>query len=185
MMRVFFILILCVFPMQAFACYVTPPEQIAPIDELISRTNNIVVARVIEAKLTSYRSFPEYHVVDYKFENVESLKGQVDKTFNILGSNTSPYKKQTAFVKPLDNNVKMFSKKWFEQTEYHNDETFWKSDIGRVSHEPTCNIRPDFLVGQTYLIFLDKPYHQKSFELMPQGLSTDKWYEYVKNKVNE
>lgn len=54
----------------------------------------------------------------------------------------------------------------------------------RLDNEQDCEIHPSFAVGQTYLMFLDKPYHRKSFELIMRtngnSLTQDKWLQYVK-----
>ncbi len=54
----------------------------------------------------------------------------------------------------------------------------------RLDNEQDCEIHPSFAVGQTYLMFIDKPYHRKSFELIMRtngnSLTQDKWLQYVK-----
>lgn len=63
----------------------------------------------------------------------------------------------------------------------HRLESFWSKSGGRVQIEPNCEIVPNFQKGKRYLIFLDKPYHFKSFELIENG--DDAWLKKVRAEV--
>ena len=146
------ILILLFSSSLALACEVPPAEQNTSDDELISRTKNIVLARVMSAQLQENGS------VLYKLKTQETIKGKAEEAFEIVGG-------------PL----------WegsMEHFEHHSIKG------ARLSNAPDCEIHPSFAVGQTYLLFLDKPYHRKSFEFIIRTggspIIQDKWLQYVK-----
>ena len=163
--------ILFLLPSTVLACYATPKEQMVPADELIKRTESIVLARVVAANLESTDGRNRvFHTVNYEFELIEVVKGESKEKFSLNG-------------RPLMNGQDATS---FSN---HKDERFWDTSEGRVFRTMSCTITPSFAVGSSYLLFLDKPYHQKSFELVnahkPYLIVTDKWLEYVKSKINE
>ncbi len=184
-MRVILFIAVLFFPIEALACYTTPKEQVTSISNLIKRTKNIILARVISAELISSEG-PDriFHQVEYEFEKIEALKGGSESSFSIVGRPLLSSRAVNDFTKreSLDSYVS-------ENPQRHNDQKFWKSAEGRVYRDAACRIRPSFAVGSAYLLFLDKPYHQKSFELVnsygghPFSNVTDKWYEHVKAKV--
>jgi hypothetical protein len=96
--------------------------------------------------------------VVYQFKIAEIIKGTSAKTFELVGGPLWPGT--------------------MEHFEHH-------SIAGaRLDNEPDCEIHPSFAVGHTYLMFLDKPYHRKSFEFIMRAdgspLTQDKWLQYVK-----
>jgi hypothetical protein len=48
---------------------------------------------------------------------------------------------------------------------------------------PDCRIHPNFEEGRTYLVFLDEPYHPKSFERIASD--SDKWLQAVRTLTRE
>ena len=156
-------LVLLLASKSSFACLMTPPAQFTPPDELIARTENIALARVVRADAAS-----NGWEVLYTFETTKQLKGTHRKAFQILGGEA----------------IWETSNHRFNE---HFDEAFWNDHNGRVFHGTSCRIRPGFAVGGTYLIFLDKPYHSKSFEmiLIKDGPADkkDKWLQYVEQRT--
>ncbi|NCT41613.1 MAG: hypothetical protein GW778_08140 [Alphaproteobacteria bacterium] len=182
MRTILFILIFCGLPSNGFACLVAPLQQIVSADELIDRTQRIVLAKAISSKLspeTNRRDKDD--TIEYEFEVVEVIKGTIDKSFKIpFGSRIQSPKDFNSFTKiPTVSSSPVLPGQLTEPG--HGQELFWNSEAGRVMNSPDCAIYPSFNVGYQYLIFLDKPYHRKSFELIG---SEDKWLAYVKEKVN-
>ncbi|MGY0559104.1 MULTISPECIES: hypothetical protein [unclassified Lysobacter] len=156
-------LVLLLASQRSLACLVTPPPQHTPPDELIARTENIALAKVVREDAAS-----NGWDILYTFETIKQLKGEHRKAFQILG----------------DSAIWEASNHRFND---HFDENFWNDYNGRESHDTSCRIRPGFAVGGTYLIFLDKPYHSKSFEmiLVREGPvdKKDKWLQYVEQRT--
>lgn len=178
-------LILCCDP--AFACFVLPKQQVVPADELINRTNNIVLAKAVKAEFVPYPQIDPFvyndkgqltvapgtegthKPINYTFAVIEVLKGDKTEKASVRGQRAQ--------------------KNYFlsKQT-FHQEEEFWKDNAGRLYNAPDCQIHPSFVLGGIYLLFLDEPYHRKSFELigyMDKHISKDKWLAYVKEKVAE
>lgn len=176
------VLIFVNFEAKASCCFGIPKEQISPAEELIQRTKNIVLVRVIKAeylepkkrdlniekeKLDFYTELAEqtYHPVKYTFEVLQLVKGDSRKFFTMSSE-------------------MLFSTDALEHFNFHKDEKFWQNDAGRVY---SCEVdKVSFSVGSVYLLFLDKPYHRKSFERIINYQSDshqDKWLSYVQSKV--
>lgn len=162
-MRSLGMLLLLFVTQDALACLLTPREQITSPDELIARTENILLARAVRADAASKR----WRVL-YTFKVERTLKGQPRTAFQILGE-------------PLLGEISM------HRSNEHGSEAFWDERGGRESHDTTCEIRPGFAVGNTYLIFLDPPYHTKGFEEIlftgEDGREKDKWLQYVEERI--
>lgn len=163
-MRLVGMLLLLLATQEALACVMTPSEQETPPDELIARTGNIFLARAVRADAASDR----WHVL-YTFKVERTLKGKPQAAFQILGE-------------PL------FGEMSVHRFNEHTDAAFWDDQGGREYHDTSCKIRPEFAVGNTYLIFLDKPYHNKSFEQIlftgEDGRQKDQWLRYVEERVS-
>ncbi|MFC4933032.1 hypothetical protein [Massilia sp. GCM10023247] len=67
--------------------------------------------------------------------------------------------------------------------DHHADPTFWKRGGGRVMNGGGCCLHPDFVVGGTYLVFLNSPWTWRSFEKIEvvNGAinEEDQWLAYV------
>jgi len=157
---------------QSWACYVRPAEHVVPPDELIERTDNILLGKVVKAeKSGEYYYYKTGEKVIYTFEVLTELKGNMllnDNKFTMTGLEDG-------------DDLRNYN--------HHKDEEFWDDWGGRMFHEPNdCKIYPTFVVGENYLIFYNKPWHAKSFELIknpppvdevPDPITTDKWLIYV------
>ncbi|HEB26702.1 MAG TPA: hypothetical protein ENI05_02845 [Porticoccus sp.] len=162
-MRAFVIILCIIVSSNATACFAPPLEQHVRPLELISRTERIVLAKVINAS-----SEKNSYEVLYKFETIKTLKGKVRDTFTIEGH-------------PLyQGGMTNFNN--------HSDPDFWEESWGRESNDADCEIYPSFSVGAIFLIFLDRPYHSKSFEniILTNGDKNikDKWLQYVEEQVS-
>ena len=156
---------------HAIACVVAPAEQRVAVDELISRTDNIILAKAVRAE---YRN-PEqtgqsnpHDVVHHDFEILKSLKGENQSEFSLIGG-LMEHDRRNHF-------------------NHHTEPDFWEDVYGRSFNMPDCIIHPTFIVGSVYLVFLDQPYHYKSFELIEKHSDPedrDKWLAYVEEKVSE
>ena len=148
---------------SGFACFSTPQEQIVPAEELVERTSLIILAYVVEAKAN-----PQSGEVTYSFQTTKAIKGKDPETFTILGAPLLYPEDLTTF-------------------DHHRSDAFWQGDAGRCRHDTDCKIHPAFAVGSSYLIFIDEPYHRKSFEHIAMLGRTpetrDKWLSWVENTV--
>ena len=186
-MRVLLTLCLILFSNQALGCYVQPPQQYVPADELIKRTENIVLAKAVKAEFIPYPQISpfvyndkgqltvapgldgDHDPIKYTFSIMETIKGKHTNEISLEGFHE---RKET--IKNKDY--------------HHKEEEFWKDNAGRLYNAPDCQIHPSFVLGGIYLLFLDEPYHRKSFELigyMDKHIPEDKWLAYVKEKVAE
>ena len=147
----------------AWGCFAPPPEQRTDPDELIDRTENIVLAKVIEAK-----TMANFYDVLYTFETARVLKGHALSRFDLSG-----------YPAIWEGENRRFDD--------HGDNQFWLPHGGRSSSDTDCQIHPTFSVGGTYLVFLDKPYHVKSFEIIIRTHgdpdTRDKWLQYVESRT--
>lgn len=149
-------LLFALFSHFSFSCDEQPTIHSVHPDELISRTSQIVLAKVVSASISE-----NGNEVNYKFETIKVLKGSPIESFEILGY-------------PLfEEEITSF--------DHHNSEEFWTNYGGRVYGWTDCEIHPGFSVGLKYLVFMGKPYHVKSFEIIYHN--KDKWLLYVEEKI--
>ena len=137
------------------ACFATPQSQVTSKEELVDRTKTIVLAQVVKAEMLASGD------VKYTFKPERSIKGTPPENFVIEGSVLA------------EGDIKTFRD--------HQDEEFWHTAGGRCYHDTDCLIHPAFAVGRMYLIFLEQPYHQQSFEQVDRigETDTDKWLAWV------
>jgi hypothetical protein len=161
--KVLLIAALMGFAVPAYACYTPPPAQRTHADELIARTRQIVLARVVAAEMAV-----DANSVSYQFKALRTLKGTEPENIRIVG-----------FPGLWEGDIERFND--------HADPLFWENRVGRSQNDTDCQIHPAFSVGGTYLLFLDEPYHVKSFEMILKtggGADVrDKWLQYVEKRV--
>ena len=152
-------LLLLLMASPAYSCFIAPEHLAATPDELISRTETISLATVVRAEASG-------NDIVYTLRTVQPVKGSPESEFRITGE---------ALLYPMQS----------ENFNYHTDQAFWSSRIGRVTMHPDCKVHPSFSVGATYLAFLDQPYHTKSFEIINvvRGERQDRWLKYVLDRV--
>jgi hypothetical protein len=146
----------------AQACSFTPEEQIVGNAELIVRTKNIVLVKVVSVKV--YKNGWD---TTYTLQTIENLRGDMPPSFEIDGGAEMKGSEDFSF----DN---------------HTNAGFWKQDghPGRAFVLPGgCRLYPRFVINSTYLVFYNPPYHLRSFELIadPQN---DKWLKYVRAQLS-
>lgn len=178
-----FVLALVLYCSEAIACIGVPLEVRTHPDELIERTPTIIFALVVSAhwqnnlagfELPSIEDyeFPanaqlaNYQIdvprVEYSFYPLKTLKGEAPEVFKLNGDIV----RETSFTSH-DN---------------HSDNFITNSE-GRIVHM-SCKIIPSFVVGGTYLLFLDDKQHIKGYEYIPDYFN-DEWFKYVDKKTQK
>ena len=147
-------------PQIASACLGAPSGQTVPYPELTGRTANIVLARAERAELRPDQS------VWYLFRTVEVLKGKPRRTFTLTFDSSC-----MTYLRGLDTD---FDK--------HRDGRFWDRRESRQWNAPDCKMAPNFMVGRQYLLFVDEPYHWKSFEQIIDS-DEDRWLRAVRTVI--
>lgn len=154
MMKKLLILLYLAQSTHIWACEVPPEEQHSPVTELVERTSTIVLARAIGSS-----SNVNYSDTEYTFSVIRALKGTAPDTVRISDGLVVGDKMDQSFND-------------------HSDDEFWGRNgwvaHGRLFNAPDCRIHPYFTIGTAYLLFLDKPYHSKSFEQI-NNLQSDQW----------
>lgn len=145
------------------ACRAPPPEQLINPDVQIALASDIVLAKVISVT-------PQYDnggKVDYQFLVLKRLMGPDQQFFSVSG-HASELSRDTTFAN-------------------HQDKAFWQRGGGRVMNDSDCVIRPNFVVGKTYLVFRDGPVTWRSFEEIDtvdgRSADEDRWFAYVHARV--
>ena len=146
-----------IFVTESYSCSIPPYIQRIPYENLISKTKDIVLVKIVNAKDMGNRR------VNYTIETIEQIKGISEKRFEIEGSSMMYPNEATDFNS-------------------HSDKEFWEG-AGRTYNNSMCNISPSFAVGQQYLIFINswENNHVKSYELILS--KHDLWYKKVKELV--
>lgn len=143
----------------AFACENIPESQTQSINQLVSRSQNIVLAQAKKPEIGSDGFFT------VEFEVNDVLKGSQWSNFILQGKAATPDKLGNDFNK-------------------HNDLQFWAYlNTGNFFRDKDCNLYGYFERGRQYLIFLDKPFHPKSFELISS--QDDGWLKEVKKQLGK
>lgn len=135
------------------------PALVCNADQLIDRSWNIVLARVVSARVSGGNGCG---AVKYEFAVIEALRGNQKENFFIKGR-------------------KMHNLDEFSSFANHTENLFWSGSVGRMTVEEDTSIVPSFSVGWTYLVFLDRPYHVKAFEEV--SAESDKWLLYVRERI--
>lgn len=144
------------------ACRVAPPAQLIGAAEQVAAATDVAVAQVIGATpLNAYE-------VEYRFLVLDQLAGVDRKVFTLTGRAASPSDKAGSF-------------------DQHRDFAFWARGGGRVMNGADCVIHPSFVVGNSYLVFLDAQTTWRSFEQLDtvDGIVNpdDQWLAYVKARL--
>jgi hypothetical protein len=161
-MKFFSFALLMLTALESTAYMVSPAVQNVPFDKFIERSNTIVLAKAAKSEAMSNGD------VRYFFEVKNTIAGNVAKNFEVIGL------PETASA-----DLNHFN--------HHNDRQFLKTSQGRMVHDTDCQIHSSFALGREYLLFLDVPYHNKSFELIVNGRGDlrkkDKWLQYVEDQI--
>jgi hypothetical protein len=146
------------------ACRAPPPGQLIAADEQVRQAQDVAVGQVIGATPLGDEE------VEYRFLVLDQLAGPARKTFTIMGRAAERGGKDSTFGD-------------------HTDFAFWTRGGGRVMNGADCVIHPGFVVGASYLVFLDSPAAWRSFEKIDMVNGTvngeDKWLAYVKDQLGK
>lgn len=149
------------------ACHAPPREQLVTPAEQIALATDVSLARVVRATPSSSFLSGTRPPFEYEFEVQQRLLGYPVQRFVLVGAQG-----ETRPAPPSDD---------------HSDATFWQRGGGRLYNDPDCVLRPNFTVGETYLIFRNARPTWRSFEHIAtvQGHPDphDKWLVYVKENL--
>jgi hypothetical protein len=163
-LRGFLFLLLALDAAASQACYAPPPGQLIPADEQVRLAQDVAVGQVIGATPLGGQE------VEYRFIVLDQLAGPARKTFTITGRAAERGGRDTTFGD-------------------HADFAFWARGGGRVMNGADCVIHPDFVVGASYLVFLDSRATRRSFEKIDMVNGTvngeDRWLAYVKDQLGK
>lgn len=127
---------------------------------------DVSVAKVVRATPSPPIGFAR-PAVEYEFEVQQRILGFPQQRFTLVGAEgeTRPG--------PASSN--------------HSDAAFWQRGGGRLYNDGDCILRPDFTVGEMYLVFRHARATWRSFEHITtvQGRPNpdDKWLVYVKENL--
>lgn len=148
--------------LPAQACRVAPAGQVIGVEQLIGLATDVAVGQVISATPM------DGHNVEYRFLVLEQLAGQPGKVLTVMGRPAAPGENDTTFND-------------------HADFAFWARGGGRVMNGADCILRPHFVIGNSYLVFLGMPLTRRSSEQinMANGIVNpdDRWLKYVKQQL--
>lgn len=142
-------------------------EQVVTPEQQIAIATDVSVARVIRATPSPIPASGGRPSVEYEFEVQERILGPDEPRFIVIGARgeTRPEPRSTD----------------------HSDEEFWERGGGRLYNDSDCVLRPNFTVGEYYLVFHGKPLTWRSFEhiesIRGRPDPEDKWLSYVKSRL--
>jgi len=151
------------------ACRMPPVAQVVSPEQQIAMATDVSVARVTEAIPSPLMNSGGRQSVDYTFEVEQRILGLPEQRFTISGAR--------GMTRPPPSSSD------------HSDAAFWERGGGRLYNDADCVLRPDFIVGESYLIFRGKPATWRSFEhiatVRGRPDADDKWLSYVTEKLSE
>lgn len=151
---------------DSLACHAPPREQVVTPEEQIAMATDVSVARVVRATPSTPRGRGR-QAVEYEFEVVQRILGPDEAHFVLVGAQG-----ETRTALPAGD---------------HGDEAFWQRGGGRLLNDQDCVLRPNFVVGESYLVFRGKPATRRSFEhietVRGRPNRDDKWLSYVVEKL--
>jgi hypothetical protein len=148
------------------ACYAPPREQLVSPDAQIALATDVSLAKVVRATPLRASAFGR-PPVEYEFEVHERILGPDEQRFILIGA------KGPTRISPSSGD--------------HGGKAFWESGGGRLHNDSDCILKPDFTVGEYYLVFRGKPATWRSFEhiatVRGRPDPDDPWLSYVKEKL--
>lgn len=154
----------------ALACFVPTPEQTSPWQALVHRSANIVLAEAVSAQPADPQALGTVQL-----KVVQTLKGTARAQVEINEARVIPKLDPKNTDKGDEPKQQSFND--------HRDKLFWQNRMGRTIAGPDCLIHPTFIAGEKYLVFADKPYHVKSFEMIRN--ENDEWLAKVKAEIKK
>lgn len=147
------------FSSMTSACFMPKANTKTDSKDLVQRSKRIYLVRAKDSQdLASPTSFAN---VDYKFEVLETLKGEPVTELTLAGTQFQA------------SNEKNFAN--------HRSKEFWKPMGGRAHVNPDCSVAASFEKGQRYIIFPDEPFHLKGFERI--DADGDRWLAKIRTLV--
>lgn len=113
-----------------------PIAQVVSPEQQIAMATDVSVARVTEAIPSPLLSGGGRQSVDYTFEVQQRILGLPEQRFTISGAR--------GMTQPPPSSGD------------HSGAAFWERGGGRLFNDADCVLRPDFIVGENYLIFRGK-----------------------------
>jgi hypothetical protein len=149
------------------ACRTPPMEQVVTPEQQIAIATDVSVARVIRATPSPLPASGGRPSVEYEFEVEERILGPDEPRFVIIGARGE--------TRPRPGSTD------------HSDKEFWERGGGRLCNDSDCVLRPNFTVGERYLVFRGNPATWRSFERIEfvrgRPNAEDKWLAYVKARL--
>jgi hypothetical protein len=146
----------------AWACDVPGHDMVMSRDEHLALARDVSVARVVRATPLGDGQ------LNFEFEVLRRLTGPERQAFSVKGVEDVPRQ-------PRDKDDPQ-ARKLFPNLRF-----------GRLRNNPDCSIQPSFLVGKTYLVFLDQQLTHLSFEEIPmvdgKPDPQDEWLLYVEARL--
>ena len=142
--------------LPSFACTIVPAVAEYTKDQLIAKTNTIVLAESIGSKAGADGT-------RFSFRTVQALRGKRPAFFEITLRAALPNYVETDFST-------------------HTDPDFWKGTYGRLPWSPgSCSPSYAFEVGGQYLLFVESLGNGAAAERI--RIPANKWYQYVRARV--
>lgn len=153
-------------PAPVWACYAPPPALTISVDEQIAAAGDVVVAKVVNSIPRGLG--PSSY--EYRFVVQQRLAGAGGREFTLSGSASFDGGSETTYAR-------------------HADPAFWARGGGRTMNGPDCAMHPNFMVGNSYLVFLGGPATWRSFERIEAADGGfdhgDQWFRYVTTRLRE
>lgn len=144
------------------ACRVAPAGQLVDTADQVAQASEVALAQVIGATPLGGDA------VEYQFLVLDQLAGPARKVFTLNGRATGAYDQDSTF-------------------DDHAAFAFWARGGGRTMNGADCVIRPSFVVGGSYLVFLGSAPTWRSYEKIDMDGGAvnpnDKWLAYVKDAL--
>lgn len=162
---------------NSWACRTPPEQQLISVNEQVKLASDVSIAQVTSATPLEGR------LVEYRFVVLRRLAGQVEGSFTVTGRAAASRGKHSGYYSPVLARPGTAGGGNDTSSDHHADPSFWRRGGGRVMNGGDCRIYPDFVVGGTYLVFLNSPWTWRSFEkidLVNGAIDDeDKWLAYV------
>lgn len=150
----------------AWACRAPPPALLIGVDEQIAAAGDVVVAKVVDATPEGFGN----RTYAYRFVVQQQLAGTARTAFTLMGSNPFDGGSETTYAR-------------------HANPAFWARGGGRTVNGPDCKVHPNFMVGNSYLVFLGSPATWRSFERIEAADGgfdqDDQWLKYVTSRLHD
>lgn len=143
----------------SWACRAAPLQQLMGVNEQLALASDVAVAQVV-----SVTPLANKHV-EYRFLVLQHLAGAQHDGFVLRAWNGGYRLGNSTF-------------------DHHAEAAFWQRGGGRAMNGSDCVIHPEFVLGDSYLMFLGSPATRRSYEKIEviNGVvhEGDQWLAFVK-----